>query len=165
MSKYGRVIDDLDLDRESFYDLVTEYFDNPDMFKLKNENGNSVYVCKLQTMLKNGNRYLFAICEQDNFALDTPTKLKDLKWNCFQTRTLDDYYNYKKHNYEYKRGAPYNTKIVLVNREESRTEYSCSTYPNILITLLHSKPNKYEYPDQGNIVAALETFKTIFTFN
>jgi hypothetical protein len=164
MSLYGKVLDDLDLDKEAIYDLFVEYFDNPNMHKMKNENNCSMYMCKMQTLLKNGYRYLIAICPQDNFNIGTILRLKEVKWICFQTRTLDEHHNLPKHTYEYKRGDPYKSKIIIKERQENRSEYISQVYPNLLVTLLHSKPNKFEYPDNGNIAAALETFKTIFTF-
>jgi hypothetical protein len=164
MSSYGSILDDLDLDKEALYDIFIEYFDNPDMHKIKNQDNCSIYYCKLQTLLKNGNRYLIAICSQDNFKIGTILKLKEIKWICFQTRTLEEYHNIPKHIYEYKRGDPYKSKITVKDRQETRSEYICSTFPNLLVTLLHSKPNKYEYPENGTLAAALETYKTIFTF-
>jgi len=163
MSIYGQLLDDLDFDKENVYFMICNYFDNPDMIKMKETDGMSVYMCKIATMLKNLNRYLIVIVPGDKNPVESSTKLKELKWVCFQSRSLEEYHNLRKHSYLPKREDPYNTKISVSKRDPYKSEYRSQKFNNINITLLHQKPNEFEYPNEGTISAALETFRTIIT--
>jgi hypothetical protein len=165
MLKYGELLDDYDIDKENLYSAISEYFDQPDMFKMKNSENCSIYMAKINTMLKNINRYLIAIIPIDNNPIDYRINLKDMKWICFQTRGLEEYHNIPKQNYQPKRESPYNTKISIKHREKDKSDYTSHDFPNINITLLHQKANEYEYPNEGTFAAALETWKTIITID
>ena len=59
----------------------------------------------------------------------------------------------------------FNSRIYIKNRSKESSEYGSEKFSNILITLLHAHNIEYEYPNEGTLLAALETFRTIITFN
>ena len=89
MSRYGKIIENIDINKENIYTVLLDYFGDMDMIKIKDENMYSFYYAKIATLLKNGNRYLIAIVNRDNLPLDSNVPLSSLKWICFQTRISD----------------------------------------------------------------------------
>jgi hypothetical protein len=165
MSKYGKIIENIDINKENIYTVILEYFGDMEMTKIKDENMYSFYYAKIATMLRNGNRYLIAIVNRDNLPLDSNVPLSSLKWVCFQTRISDEYINISKQQYTPKKTDIFNSRIYIKNRTKESSEYGSEKFSNILITLLHVHNIEYEYPNEGTLLAALETFRTIITFN
>lgn len=151
--------------RRQFYSLLVDYFDNPVFEKLKNEDGYSIYICKIYSLLLNENRYLIAITEPDNYPIKKKIPLSDLKWISFQTRILSDNKDVIQHSYTIKK------KYQSLHIQKSLQDNSMSIYQMtnnefpIEITLLHTKNNEYEYPTNGNLVSCLETYQTIIVFS
>lgn len=164
MSNYGQVIGRFNIQKENIYEMMVEYFGDLEMTKMKDQEAHSIYMAKINSMLKNGNRYVIIIVNRDSNELDNKVPLSSLRWVCFQTRTLSDFHNIPKQSYTIKRNDIYNSKIRVNKRSTKETEYDSEMYSSILITLLHSKGIEYEYPNEGTIQAALETFQTIVTF-
>jgi len=164
MSRYGKIIENIDINKENIYTVLLDYFGDMDMIKIKDENMYSFYYAKISTMLKNGNRYLIAIVNRDNMPLDSTVPLSSLKWVCFQTRISDEYLNIPKQQYTPKKSDIFNSRIYIKNRCKESSEYGCEKFSNILITLLHVHNIEYEFPNEGTLLAALETFRTIITF-
>jgi hypothetical protein len=164
MSRYGQIIENIDLNKENIYTLILDYFGDMQMTKIKDEKDYSFYYAKIATLLKNGNRYLIAVIQRDNNPLDSNVPLSSLRWVCFQTRILDDFHNIAKQQYTYKKDDIFNSRITIRNRNENFSEYTSEKFSNILITLLHVQHIQFEYPNEGTLNAALETFRTIITF-
>ena len=164
MSRYGQIIENIDLNKENIYTVMLDYFGDMQMTKIKDENMYSFYYSKIATLLKNGNRYLIVIVNRDNNPLDSNLNLSSLQWLCLQTRTLDDFHNISKQQYTPKKNEIFNSRITIRNRNQNLSEYTSEKFPNVLITLLHVQNVEYEYPNEGTLIAALETFRTIITF-
>jgi hypothetical protein len=84
-----------------------------------------------------------------------------------QTRTLpyDEYSNIKSHGYIPKEMGPLLAKINRTNITDEASTYECDDYP-IIITLLHTRnKTSLTYQNSGTVIAALETWETIITFN
>lgn len=180
IKKYGQVFEEVYEDdytlinslvkvdtRDLFRKAMTDYFDNIYMQKIKIQDDNSIYMCKLPCNLINENRYIIAYVEQDNNKLGHCCKLGDLKWNCIQTRQIQDKHEVTLFNqtYKYKENiSPYNTKIYLIDQNDLRSTYECKEFPDVQIVLLSKKSDSFMYPRVGTISSAIETFKTIIIF-
>jgi len=165
MAFYGHSFISLDdLEKESIYNVISNYFDNPILTKIKEDENHSIYGARIKSLLSAEHMFLIAIKPKDNFENGHTLKLKEIDWVSFQTRVLDQPFNLSGHQYSIKKIEPYLTPINLTNRTSEASNYSCSLFPNIIITLLHKKKDSYEYSDKGSLLLALETYKTIITF-
>ena len=151
-----------------FYSLLCDYFEDPDLQKVRHDQEYSVYACKISTLLLNEYRYLVAIIHDDRMEMGTVRKLSDLKWISFQTRILesDEYFGVVSHSYETKNLLKYNYHVRQLSHSPEKSVYSLETndFP-VEITLLHRKGLDLEYPKTGSLVACLETYQTILTFS
>jgi hypothetical protein len=164
MAEYGKIIDEFASINEDIYKIFTDYFNNPIMVKTKNEEQFSIYVCKLYCLLNKDCRYIIVFTKIDTNKIGLEIQLKDLDWVSLQTRTLpsDEYDNISSHGYIPKEKGPLLAKINRIKKEEEASTYNCDDYP-IIVTLLHAKNKTYQ--NRGTIIAALETWETIITFN
>jgi hypothetical protein len=179
--EYAENINEYSPHRETIYNLITNYFDNPKMVKLYDtepqrgpdgnrgnsggSEGKSVYGCKIYSLLSVDNRYIIAIVKKDTLPINFNVHLKDLNWECFQTRSIRDYpYKFKSsHKYSIKKSAEYMIPFYVRSRTQDASEY-ISQEANILITLLNSGKSIYTFGNEGTLVSALETFNTVITF-
>jgi len=163
---YGVPIDnDFKPDRDYVYDMFIEYFNNPEMAKIKNENGLSMYLTKTYCLTSTTCRYIIVFVPQNNSPLGSSEYLKDLKWVSLQTRTLEEKFSsIKYHGYIPEEKGPLLAKIHRMDITKEVSTYKCDDYP-IIVTLLHdTKKNSDTYQNSGNIVIALETWNTIVTW-
>ena len=59
MSQYGEILDTFyDSGKENMYKAFTKYFNNPNMIKIKDVNGYSMYMTKTYCLLSNECRYI-----------------------------------------------------------------------------------------------------------
>jgi hypothetical protein len=161
MSQFGRLIEN-DINTENLYSGFVEYFKNPIMTKIKNENNLSIYMCKTYCLLGNECRYLVAMIKQDPYNVGTNVELSDLQWVCFQTRTMGNISEMNSHIYDAKRNTSLNCKIVSFNQDEKCVQYDCVDFP-VVITLLKTKKMTTDYIKEGTLLSALETYQTIIT--
>ena len=167
MAQYGTMIDEFASVNEDIYEMFTNYFNNPTMVKTKNEDRYSVYVCKLYCLLNKECRYIIIFTKIDTNNINDELPLKSLEWVSLQTRTLpyDEYNNIKSHGYIPKEIGPLLTKINRIKITDEASTYTCDDYP-IIITLLHTRTkSSLSYQNRGTVIAALETWETIITFD
>ncbi len=164
MSIYGEVLDDYEPERDNIYNLIVEYFNNPIMTKIKDENGFSMYVAKIYTLLSQEKKYIIVFVYSNSEPIGTEEFLHELKWISFQTRSLQINYKTKIHPYEPQMKGQLTASIYRVDITDKASTYRCEEFP-IVITLLHTPhKDRYAYQDKGNIIASLETWETIITF-
>ena len=167
MAFYGEVIDEYTTINENIYILFTNYFGNPLMTKIKNEESSrlSMYVCKAYCLLSKECRYIIVFLEMDRNPIKYETNLKNLSWKSLQTRTLSDQqFNIKSHGYTPAAVGPLTAIIERININKEASTYKCDEFP-LIITLLHTEKKTAEvYQNKGTIIAALETWETIITF-
>lgn len=147
-----------------FRNMIDTYYDSPVMQKIRNSNNKSIFMCRIASLLLKEKRYLIAICPVDNSDIDSLSPLKDLTWEIFQTRCLDNEEYTNKDIIKQAYNSKRNPHIEL-HRTSKNSEYSIykpiDTKHNIEITLLNTTQDEYEYPENGSIIACLETFQTI----
>ena len=176
MEKYGKIIEPMSSNppkikkpvylskKSKIYQLLIDYFKNPIFTKIKNTNYNSIYMAKIRSLLLTEGRYLVVLAPINNNPLGSKKSLRDLKWESFQTRTLEGKYNILSHEYESRSDDKYNIPISITKRDKEISTYKCDEL-NVTVSLLHKKKNNlYEYSERGTILAALETYQTIISF-
>jgi hypothetical protein len=146
--------------------MFTEYFNNPIMTKLKNDNNLSMYVVKNYCLTSTTCRYIIVFVPIDYNNLGSEVELKDLNWISLQTRTLENTINNVKiHGYTPEEKGPLTAKINRTKITKEASIYSCEEFP-ITVTLLHTNKNTSTvYQPKGNVIIALETWETIITFS
>ena len=144
------------------YTAFVYYFDNPEFTKIKNLDIYSIYMCKLNVQLANEYRYLVAIVPRDAFFVGTAQELSKLHWSVFQTRSLNETHAIikKRSSYQPKQDGIFQSVIHRTGISDKETTYKSDLLP-IEISLLTNKNNLYDYPTEGLLNSALETYNTI----
>jgi len=166
MANYGIVIDDMASLNEEIYDYFIDYFDDPVMMKIKDQDNKfSVYGIKAYCLLSKECRFIVCITHIDRDKIGKKKYLSDLFWISLQTRTLpSDYYNVETHGYTPVAQGPLLAKIERIKITKEASTYKCNDIP-IMVTLLHTdKKNADVYQNNGTVIAAIETWETIITF-
>lgn len=153
-------------ERQMVYDLVISHVGNPQMKKTRVDNDYSLYMVEVASMLLNEKRFFIALVLNDSRPVGTMDYLSNIKWSSFQARTLQEAHplDMPVHNYVVSRGLASSVVIVVLSRDKSVTNYAADKCPGIVVSLLHTKNQEYEYPNEGNIASALETYQTIIQF-
>ena len=159
MAHYGEI---LIPETNSVYTYFDDYFNHPNMVKIKNVDIYSVYMSKMYCLLSNQCRYLIAFINNDGLPLETKQPLKELEWTSFQTRTLSDNHKLPSHGYQPNRSSVLNKPIIRTDVTDEASTYKCTAFP-LVVTLLHTNKDKNQYKNEGNILTALETYQTIIT--
>lgn len=164
MAAYGQLIDEYDPTKDRMYLAFAQYFNNPTMTKIKNVDGFSVYMSKTYCLLNKECRYIIAFIPVDGTSIGTTEEFCTLKWVSLQTRTLADRHNLPPHAYTAIGKGPLLAKITRTKTGQESSTYSCTDFP-LTVTLLHTEKGSNAYQDNGNLIAALETFQTIIVLN
>jgi hypothetical protein len=165
MANYGEILDDFNPVNEHLYSLFVAYFANPTLTKIKNQAQFSMYAVKFFCLLSKECRYLILFTSINSYTIGSVDEMKNIKWVSLQTRTLFEQFDCLTHSYSPSSSSPLNVLIERNKITDEASFYSCPTFP-ITITLLHTKQkDKLSYQNSGTIIAALETFETIITFN
>jgi hypothetical protein len=150
-------------ERDYVYQLITKYYDNPTMTKVKEPNESlSMYVCQLTCLLMNEKRYLIVLTHKDTHPLGYSQPLNEFRWVSFRVRSLQEesYQNIPIHNYKIKRDDRFMIGLKIKNRNQDISLYE-TDLGVFSVSLLHTKKQEYEYPNEGNLVSALETYHTV----
>jgi len=161
MAKYGEKLGMYDPNIEVMYGNFDDYFNHPVMYKIKNVEGLSMYMCKLYCLLNRECRYIVSFVKEDNYPKHVKRNLRDLEWVSLQTRSMTENHKLPVHHYQPRAVGPLKKKIVRSEVTDSMSIYKCEELP-IKVSLLHTKQNN-SYNEKGTIIIAIETFQTIFT--
>ena len=158
---YGELIGDFKPERENVYKYFSEYFNDPIMTKIKDVENLSMYAAKAYCLTSNTCRYIIVFIKNDNISLGVNKKLIDLKWESFQTRTLDSnvFKNIKTLSYIPEEKGPLLSKIHRKKIDDKSCTYHCEDFPLVITLLTDNKKNL------DSIILALETWATICTWN
>lgn len=152
-------------ERDYIYQLITSYYDNPNMIKIRDMNDLSMYAIQIPCLLMNEKRYIIALSPINNETIGHKKPLQEIRWKAFMSRALNDetLQSIPKQSYSIKREDKFLIPLKIENRSRQISEYN-STIPHFHVSLLHLKNQEFEYPNEGNLVSALETFQTILTW-
>ena len=166
MQQFGEIIDGgYEPEKDYIYELFTSYFNNPTMKKTRNQGNFSLYACKIYGLLSKESRYIIVITNIDRNSIGTVEELRTIKWVSLQTRTLNEHLNVETHGYVPISEGHLTAQIYKTDANKEATTYSCDDLP-LTVTLLHTeKKGATSYQTKGTIIAAIETFETIITFD
>jgi hypothetical protein len=165
MAHYGELFNVFDPKKQDFAMYIDKYFNYPILSKTKDVNKHSIYMVKTYCLLSKYCRYIMVITLEDSNSKGHKSRLSDLNWVSFQTRTLEDKHDVDSHSYQPVMEGPLTCQIIRTKITPESSTYSCTDFP-IEVNLLHKKKDiQSEYQPKGNIISALETFETIVTFN
>lgn len=151
-------------EKEYIYQLLANYFDHLSLEKVRDEDNFSIYMAKFNCLLLNEQRFIVLMTPRDNYPPAHIQKIDELRWVSLQTRTLqNDYSDVLLQSYQQKNEILYKKELDIISRNNKISVYQVKDLP-MTVSLLHTKGNEYEYPDKGNLVSALETFRTIVQF-
>lgn len=166
MSRYGISLEnEYDYRKDQICPLFVDYFGNPELIKVQDINGYTMYMVEINAMLGIEKRYLIVFVSQDSFQLNTKKHLSELNWCSLQTRTFKDgTYVLECESYSYiPRKIPSLSKIIeLKFKDERQYVYDVQDLP--LKVVLLSKTKGLDYNNRGNLIAAIETYQTIINF-
>jgi hypothetical protein len=153
----------------SFRVLVNEYFESPTLVKLRETPTTDVWYCNIRTLLKQQTRLILAVSPRTFTPIGTFKPLEQIQWSSIQTRTLPEYMkDVPFHEYTPKLNTRLKIPISVDMRKNEYTSYSPvdkMNNVNFSVHLLHSSEDGdggvYQYQDTGNVITAIETYKTI----
>jgi len=161
MAQYGYVIDsDLNEDKREIYKLFSNYFGNPELTKVRDDTKHSVYAVKLNVYLRE-NRYLILIVNKDEHQIGSMFSFDNIKWEALQTRSTVTEFNCGTFSYIPMNKHPYTSRIFLKDRKDEMTTYTSKDFPKLSLCMLHTGKSKFQYPNIGTLVNALESYQTI----
>ena len=142
------------------YNLISDYYENPLLFKIKDEKNYSLFGAQLSSFLLNERYYIICTTSIIN---ESKMKLKEIPWTSFQVRTITDdkYSDLPKIKYKIKKENKFGTPLQLISRNNNISSYKTKENLPLTISLLHTKGLEYEYSNHGTIHSALETHQTI----
>lgn len=149
--------------KEYTYRLFADYYDNMVLSKVKDDGDFSVYMARIQCLLLNEQRYLIALVPRDQFPPLYRQSLGSLRWMSLQIRNLEEGYELEPQSYQMKRTPDFQRRLKVITRNVDVSTYTTDDLP-IQVSLLHSRGQEYEYPNEGSLISALETFRTIIHF-
>lgn len=146
--------------KQNFYNLISEYFNNPLLKKIKDVSNRSYYGIKYNSLLLNENKYLIVVT---NLCESKEKNLKDINWSQLQLRSLplkNEFSDLPSIPQNFNRDKHLKIPLQIVNRTEKLSSYTIQDFP-VELHLIHTKNILYEYPNQGNLITALETAQTL----
>jgi hypothetical protein len=160
MANYGEILEPFEPNLDLMYRAFINFFNNPNMIKIKDVDKFSMYMIKNYCLLSKECRYIVTLIPKDVNPIGNKKKLSELRWVSFQTRTLDAEHDLPPHSYNPTRGGELDVDIIRVKSDKKSSTYKCNKFP-FTVTLLHTKNIENEYVEKGTVVTALETFQTI----
>ena len=168
MASYGELLNThdphYDMATKKLYSEMVQYFENPVLYKVKNVDGMSQYMCKTYCLLSNYCRYMIVLVPENEVEIGTKIDLNSLEWKVFQTRTLTDKHTLPVHSYEVRDKGFLKSEITRKSVQKGVTVYDCDEYP-IQIGLIHQKNDvQSEYNKNGTILSAIESYQCVINF-
>lgn len=153
---------------DNIYDLFISYFNDPLLLKVSNINNYGVYAARIKCLL-NVNRYIIVSLPNDYIQVGSTRKLSSMKWDLMYLYSYsfayDVYskYNPPVHTYTPNNIDPYNTKIKMMDTNNSNifVTYACTNTDFPLQIMLLTDDGKIKYNKIGTICSAIETYKTV----
>ncbi len=164
MAQYGELLVDTNPQIDLLYGYFDRYFNYPQMIKIKNVDGKSMYICRIKCTIVNTNRYIIVFSPHDPSPVGTRVALGQLQWFTLHTSTLKEDHNIPQHVYVPSRNTPLNVTIERTKTTSDGSTYECQSFP-LSIFLVSKTFSENEYNATGNIINALETYSTIVTID
>lgn len=154
--------------RSQIYQAISNIYKNFLMTKTNQYENFGVYKALCESYVHSDIRYIVAIVPNDNNPVGISIPLSELNWISFQTRMTKNSKEFKSFDmsprtYTLPNKSILHDKITRVLETKEKTVYSTENLP-ISIEIIHIKEDD-TFTDKGTVIAALELFQTVLTFN
>ena len=156
---------------ELLYEKMKEYFQDPVFFKISKSYVDKgveydVYAVRIESLLLKDRRFLIAMVRPDpGVPTGSGKKLSELRWWVMQMRSLveedPDMDGIPPIKYEIKRELIQDIRLFREDMNDEVTTYRVDPDFPMTVHLLHKKKGPYEYAEEGNLLAAVETYQTL----
>ncbi len=163
-NRQQKTMDEKDAVRQGLAQIYSEFW----MTKINQHGIYGVYKALIDSLTTDGNKYIVAIVPNDNTPNGSEKLLSSLKWIIFQTRMTNNIekefngQNVQPQSYQIKRDNILFDTIRLQGENQGKAVYLPDTLP-LKVEILLLKENDH-FSEEGNIIAALETYQTIISF-
>jgi len=160
--------------KQFVYDTMVRYFQDPVLYKVpsKDTGGNvsDMYAVRIETNLMKERRFLIVMVRPEpDQPMGRAQRLSELMWTVLQTRNLTEEDQAFDHlpviRYDIQRDMFEGYIIRCDTSTDEITSYHVEPHLPIKVHLLHRKKGRYEYSDQGTILAAVETYQTLLVMD
>lgn len=154
--------------KTEIYKAINNIYKSFQMTKTNQFENYGVYKARVECYICSDNRYIVAIVENDNDSIGTVKPLTELNWISFQTRiikTIDEFkrFNMFPKSYSLPTKSILNDKIIKIGETKEKSVYQTENLP-LDVEILHLNENE-TFQDKGTVIAALEMYQTVITFN
>ena len=139
--------------KKILYSSIHTYFNDPYMLKISND----IYISQIDSIFS---RYIIAV-KNDNTPIGNYKKLSIIEWTRFSTKTITNFFQLKKHTYDYNKGYELLVSKIYLDTSQNNyiKKYNCFDYP--IEIKLYSTNNVLL---EGTLRNALETYQTDIIF-
>lgn len=143
-------------------ETLNAYFDKIVFFKVELKEDFTIYAASITSSFGDGRKQYILAFVPTHMAILDKAYITDLHWRSLQARTLANGYKIPQQKWIVPRGLSM-AMFDLVDRNDSRTKYTCENDPSVEMILLHDvkKKSKFQYVNRINIIAALTSFKCV----
>lgn len=160
--------------RQYVYETIVQYFQNPVLYKIPSRDPDSssaldMYGIRIESFLLKERRFLIVMVQADpQIPHGHARPLSELFWTVLQTRNLTEEEGSLDRlpavRYEIRRDSFEGYALRIESSTDEVTTYRVAPPLPMKIHLLHKKKGRFEYADQGTILAAIETYQTLLCF-
>lgn len=155
--------------KQFVYDTLIRYFQDPVLYKIESrtpEDGTDVFAVRMESYLLKERRFLIVMVDTDpSIPYGHPRRLSELAWKVLQTRNIteedEQLDRLPSVHYDIYRDAFEGYGLHVDHCTDDVTSYEVRPSLPLKVHLLHRKKGKFEYSDQGTILAAIETYQTL----
>ena len=125
----------------------------------------ATYAARIYSLLAEP-RYVLAIAYQDFTPKGTAIRLRDLKWESFQTRVLSSDFGLEDVGIPKENNGVFDDQITVYKRdkEKGKVIYQCLSIPLMVELIAGKKRSIIDFPDKATLEGALETFQCVAYF-
>jgi hypothetical protein len=154
--------------KSQIYKAVSTVYNNYMMTKTGQYDNFGVYKALVECNICTDIRYIVAIVDNDSTPIGYEVPLSELNWVSFQTRMTKNSKEFKTYymrprSYTLPNKSILHDKITRVLETKEKTVYTTDNLP-LTIEVIHNTEND-TFTDKGTVIAALELFQTVITFN
>jgi hypothetical protein len=155
------------MSRDLVYHAFCLYFgENLTLVKINSlSDQHATYAARIYSLLAEP-RYVLAIAYQDFKPKGTPIRLRDLRWESFQTRVIATDFGLEDVGIPKENNGVFDDLITVYKRDKANNKviYQCHDIPLMVELIAGKKGSIVDFPDKATLEGALETFQCVAYF-
>ena len=145
-------------------DKINEYFDGLIFTNVEIKETHTIYAAKIVSSYANNQQMFILAMVPSHLAINKTAYIRDLPWECIQTRLLNKYLKLKEQTWK----PSVNIQTFIFNnvkRDPGYSTYASNDIPFELL-LIHDprKKSVYQYYDKMNLLASFNTWRSVLTY-